>query len=414
MNASDHRITNQSRDISPAKTTRPVDPGEEIPAIDLGPHAQPGGPLQVLFITSAEDFPEELEAMEDSFGRHQLNAGVLELGDVEGGDVTEKRNDLEAKIAQLHKDGRLDDNTVVIISMHGSDGAVPQDQTTLSVEENSEAGSACNGSTVKTIPYTLGVMNHALEVDFHWLIARIRNTLGDGRPYKGQIHLTACGAKRCMELVASDGFSYVAYGGGKSVFVKDAQITCLAVIDLLGHCHRQRIEFPAPEKIAEHAAWVSGATVSFKTPDQSISFSAIKSTPQPLMVNRVVGDMMASKGLRVLEEKLAHGSVEAVKNTIEKFGDKICSYLSGHVVFEVLESNRDVIKKLSLLADHQLPLDHVNEEGDSLLHIAAEMGDLALIDFCLDVGLRVDQKNAKGERPLHLPFHWGLSVRLRN
>ena len=402
MNAFNPLITNQQSAISPGKTTRPVDPVAEIPAIDLGPHAQPGGPLQVLYITSAEDFPEELEAMRESFGRHQLNAGILELDEVEGADVIEKRRDLEARIAQLHEDGRLDDNTVVIISMHGDDGVEAQDRVSSSPKENSTQSTEPNSPNVKIESYKLSVMGDALEVDFTWLISRIRNTVEEGTPYRGQIHLTACGAKRCMDLVAGDGFSYVAYGGGKSVFVKDAQLTCLAVIDLLGHCHRQRIAFPAAEKIAEHAASVSGATVSVTTSDQSIAYSAVKSTPQPLIFNRAVQDSMASKGARAMEEKLAHGSADAVKKTIEKFGEQIWICLPERSIFDAVDSERDVIKKLTLLADHQFPLDPVNREGNSLLHIAAEMGDLALLDFCIDAGLGIEKKNNQGERPLHV------------
>ena len=407
MNASDHLISNQARAISPERALLPVEPGASVTAIDLGPNARPAGPLQVLYIISEDDFPEELEAIEENFSRHQLNAGVLELGDVEGANVFEKRRDLETKIAQLHKDGRLDDNTVVIISMHGGDGMEIHDQMTSPAKENNEGENTSKSSAVKADPYKLSVMDGALEVDFHWLISRIRNTLTEGISYKGQIHLTACGAKRCMDLVAGDGYSYVAYGGGKSVAIKDAQITCLAVIDLLGHCHRQRIEFPAPEKIAEHAASVSGATVSVKTPDQSISFSAIKSVPHPLIVNETVKDTMASKGARVLEEKLAHGSAEVVEKTIEKFGEQIWTHLSGQVIFEVLESNRDVIKKLNFLEDQRWLLDSVNQEGNSLLHIAAEMEDLAILDFCLDAGLAIDKKNKEGERPLHIAVSVG-------
>jgi ankyrin repeat protein len=361
----------------------------------------------VLYITSAKDFPEEAEAMEESFDRHQLNAGLLDLGDIEGADEVEKQRDLESQIALLHQEGRVNDATLVIISMHGDDEVAPADGDIPSSNVSDGVENQPDRNKVKNNSYMLSVLGGALKVDFQWLISRVRNTMGDGVPYKGQIHLIACGAKRCMDLVADDGFSYVAYGGKKSVYVLDGQITCLAVIDLLGHCHRNRIAFPTPEKIAEHAASISGATVSFKTPSQTVSFSSTKSTPQPMVVTKAAREGLATKAARVLEEKLAHGSVSAVKKTIEKFGEDIWIHLDEKSIFEVVESGRDVVKKLTVLADHDWPLGDVDDEGNSLLHLAAETEDLELIDFCMDVELNINAKNKAGERPLHVAVSAG-------
>ena len=407
MNATHLPISHLARDTSLNDATQTIQPSSSIPALDLGPNVRPGEALQVLYITSTKDFPEEVEAMEESFDRHQLNAGLLDLGDIEGADEVEKQRDLESQIALLHKEGRINDATLVIISMHGDDEAEPADHDASSNNVSNGVENAPDKNKVRNKSYMLSVLGGALKVDFQWLISRVRNTMGDGVPYKGQIHLIACGAKRCMDLVADDGFSYVAYGGKKSVYVLDGQITCLAVTDLLGQCHRDRIAFPTPEKIAEHAASVSGATVSFKTPTQSASFSALKSTPQPMVITRAVSGSLATKAARVLEEKLAHGSASAVKKTIEKFGEDIWMHLDEQSIFEVVESGRDVVKKLTVLADHDWPLDGVDHEGNSLLHIAAETEDLELIDFCMDVELNINAKNKAGERPLHVAVSAG-------
>ena len=407
MNATHHPISHLARDTSLNDATQPVQASVSITAVDLGPNVRPGEALQVLYITSAKDFPEEVEAMEESFDRHQLNAGLLDLGDIEGADEVEKQRDLESQIARLHKEGRINDATLVIISMHGDDEAAPADHDAPSNNVSDGVENAPDKNKVKNKSYMLSVLGGALKVDFQWLISRVRNTMGDGIPYKGQIHLIACGAKRCMDLVADDGFSYVAYGGKKSVYVLDGQITSLAVIDLLGQCHRDRIAFPTSEKIAEHAASISGATVSFKTLTQSASFSALKSNPQPMVITTAGKEGLATKAARVLEEKLAHGSASAVKKTIEKFGEDIWIHLDEQSIFEVVESGRDVVKKLTVLADHNWPLDVVDDEGNSLLHLAAETEDLELIDFCLDAELNINAKNKAGERPLHVAVSAG-------
>ena len=407
MNATHHPISHLARDTSLNDATQTVQPSASIPAVDLGTNARTGEALQVLYITSSKDFPEEVEAMEERFDRHQLNAGLLDLGDIEGADEVEKRRDLESQIALLHKEGRINDGTLVIISMHGDDEAAPADHDAPSNNVSDGVENEPDSHKVKNSKYMLSVLGGALEVDFNWLISRVRNTIGDGVPYKGQIHLTACGAKRCMDLVADDGFSYVAYGGKKSVYVLDGQITCMAVIDLLGQCHRNRIAFPTPEKIAEHAASISGATVSFKTPTQSASFSALKSTPQPMVITEAVREGLATKATRVLEEKLAHGSASSVKKTIEKFGKEILANLDGEAIFEVIDSKRDAIEKLNLLKENNFSMDHVNEEGYSLLHIAVENEDMALIDFCLDANVNINQKTKIGERPLHIALSAG-------
>ena len=407
MSISNLLISNLTRSTSLNNTAQTVQASASITAVDLGPNARPGEPLQVLYITSGKDFPDEVDAMEESFGRHQLNAGLLDLADIEGKNIVERKKNLESKIAQLHKDRRIDDATLVIVSMHGGDAPPPEDQEVRIEKVADEIQNVSNSDKDKNSTYMLSVLDHALEFDFGWLISRVRNTLGDGVPYQGQIHLVACGAKRSLELVADDGFSYVAYGGRKPVFTLDGQITCLAVVDLLGRCHRDRVEFPAPEKIAEHAASVSGATVSVKTAEQSIVFSALKSAPRPLIKTKAVYEGIETKGARVMEEKLAHGSAEAVKKTIEKFGETIWDHLSSTVIFDVVDSDRDVIEKLSLLDDYQWPLDEVDGEGNTLLHVAAELGNTSLIDFCVDAGLNINAKNKEGERPLHVAVSAG-------
>jgi ankyrin repeat protein len=395
-------VSNLARSTSLNTTTQTGQASASVTAVALGPNARTGEPLQVLYITSAKDFPEEVDAMEESFSRHQLNAGILDLVDIEGADIDDRKKNLELHIAQLHKDRRLDDATLVILSMHGSEDNALEEQGASQEAVADDIQNSRSNHNAKKANYLLSVLDGALEVDFHWLIARIRNTVGDGIAYQGQIHLTACGAKRCMELVSGDGHSYVAYGGGKSVFTNDAQVTCLAVVDLLGRCHRDRTAFPAPEKIAEHAASVSGATVSVKTADQSIIFSALKSAPQPQVTNKAVAEALETKGARILQEKLAHGSAKAVKKTIEKFGEEIWAHLHDQSIFDVIESGRDVVNKLRLLDEHGWPLDDVNAEGDSLLHLAVEMRDETLIDFCIDAGLPINEKNRKGERPLYI------------
>lgn len=405
MNATHLPLSNLARATLQNNTTQTVQPGTSLAAVDLGPNVRPGEALQILYVTAKADFPEEVKAMEESFSRHQLNAGLLDLGDIQGNDLVERLQDLEFQIAQLHKNGRLNDDTIVFISMHGE--TTPSDQDVRLDEMSDGVENASDSNYVKNGSYMLSVLNDKLRVDFSWLISRFRNTIGNGIPYKGQIHLIACGAKRCMDLVADDGFSYVAYGGRKKVFTMDGQITCLSVIDLLGQCHRDRTEFPTPEKIAEHAASISGATVSFKTPSQSHSFSPLKSTPQPLVVNKNVAEALATRGARILEEKLAHGSADAVKKTIKKFGEQIWRHLHRLSAFEAVESKRDVIEKLSLLEDHDWFLDQVDEDGNSLFHVAAEMEDLALIDFCIDAGLNINAKNKEGERPLHVAVSIG-------
>ena len=97
-----------------------------------------------------------------------------------------------------------------------------------------------------------------------------------------------------------------------------------------------------------------------------MSFSALKSTPQPSVITKAVREGLATKATRVLEEKLAHGSASSVKKTIEKFGEDIWMHLDEQSIFEVVESGRDVVKKLTVLADHDWPLDDVDDEGNSL------------------------------------------------
>lgn len=412
MNAANLPISHLARASSLNNATQTIQPSASIPAVDLGPNARPGEPLQVLYITSKEDFPVEVKAMEESFGLHQLNAGLLELGDIEGQDRHEKRCNLEAKLAQLHKNWCINDATVTIISMHGGDGLASDDESDddESALENNQSDSdrTKNGSALPTKPYLLSVMDSALEVDFNWLISCVRNMNGDGSPYKGQIHLSACGAKQCMDLVGSDGFPYVAYGGRKIILGEDARITCLAVIELLGHCHRNRIEFPSPEKIAEQAAGVSGSTVSVSTSEKSIYFSALKSTPVCMILNKPVIAWLDTKPSRVLAQKLMHGSFHSVQKTEEKFGKIIWSALDSEAAFFAIKSKRDVIDKLIFLKKNMWSFETKDQKGNSLLHKALKSEDMEVINFCIAQHLDTNAENSEGDRPLHYALTQGM------
>ena len=98
MNATNLPISQLARAGSLNNAAQTVQPSASISTVDLGPNARPGEPLQVLYITSRKDFPVEVKAMEESFSLHQLNAGLLELGNIEGQDPHKKQCDLEAKI----------------------------------------------------------------------------------------------------------------------------------------------------------------------------------------------------------------------------------------------------------------------------------------------------------------------------
>ena len=401
MNATNLPISQLARAGSLNNAAQTVQPSASISTVDLGPNARPGEPLQVLYITSRKDFPVEVKAMEESFSLHQLNAGLLELGNIEGQDPHKKQCDLEAKIAQLHKGGRINDATVTIISMHGDDD-LPSDDDESSLETNqTDSDRASNRSALPTQPYRLSVMDSALEVDFYWLVSRVRNISGDGVTYKGQIHLSACKAKRCMDLVAGDGFPYVAYGGRKIVLGEDARITCLAVIELLGHCHRNRIEFPSPEKIAEQAAGVSGSNVSVSTSEKSIYFSALKSAPICMILNKPVVAWLDTKPSRILAQKLTHGSFASVQKTEEKFGKIILSALDAEAAFYAIKSKRDVMDKLIFLKNNRWSFETKDYKGNSLLHKAIRSEDIEVINFCIAQYLDTNAENNDGDRPLH-------------
>lgn len=92
MNTSNLLASNLARASSLNNATKTVQSVASVTAVDLGPHARSGEPLQVLYITCREDFPDEVDEMEKSFGLHQLNAGLLELGQIEGRDPDEKKS----------------------------------------------------------------------------------------------------------------------------------------------------------------------------------------------------------------------------------------------------------------------------------------------------------------------------------
>lgn len=409
MNAANLPISHLARASSLNNATQTVQPSASITPVDLGPNARPGEPLQVLYITSSKDFPDEVDEMEKSFGLHQLNAGLLELGQIEGLDPDEKKSNLEAKIAQLQTGGYITDETIVIISMHGVDDPEWTNKKSSLRESQANSGSANSSSALPDQPYLLSVMGGKLRVAFTWLMSCVRNMKGDGSPYKGQIHLTACYAKRSMDLVAGDGFPYVAYGGLKTVSRWDAKTTCVTVVDLLGHCHRNRMAFPPPEKIAEHAAVISGSTVSVRTSEKSISFSALETKANFAILNDAAVEAYQTKGLRLLVEKLRHGSFASVEKAEKLIVRSMWSHVDPLVAFDAIKSKRDVLNKLIFLSQNKIPLDVRNHTGDSLLHVAIKSMDLEAINFLIAKKLDINAENNAGDLPLDYALSEGLT-----
>lgn len=69
----------------------------------------------------------------------------------------------------------------------------------------------------------------------------------------------------------------------------------------------------------------------------------------------------------------------------------------------------DVLNDLLNQPDWTLPIDHKDDQGNTLLHISSQNGNKRMVKLCLRFGADVDIKNNIGQTPLHFAFGYGYS-----
>ena len=60
-------------------------------------------------------------------------------------------------------------------------------------------------------------------------------------------------------------------------------------------------------------------------------------------------------------------------------------------------------------ADWNVPIDYQDEQGNTILHIAAQNGSKRLVKLCLRRGAFLDVQNLNGQTALHFAFGYGYS-----
>jgi ankyrin repeat protein len=80
---------------------------------------------------------------------------------------------------------------------------------------------------------------------------------------------------------------------------------------------------------------------------------------------------------------------------------KLCS-LARHAKFADAENMLNQ-------ADWNVPIDYQDEQGNTILHIAAQNGSKRLVKLCLKRGAYLDIQNLNGQTALHFAFGYGYN-----
>ena len=80
---------------------------------------------------------------------------------------------------------------------------------------------------------------------------------------------------------------------------------------------------------------------------------------------------------------------------------KACSLLR-HGKFEELQ-------ELLNQPDWKISIDHKDDQGNTMLHIASQNGSKRMVKLCLRYWADVDARNNNGNTPLHFAFGYGYT-----
>ncbi len=408
--------------------------------------------LDVLLITSNEDSHQTRATLLGDLAQlQQVPMQTLYVEQLAGSSKEEKIAALKQQLQELHRSGKIDAHTQVIISMHG---------------------------TIYDGPHRLANKPATFSIGTSDMVSLIRETgrgvtpSSDSSGWQGTIHINACGAGRASEDLKDGAGMTLLYAGKKVTCSFNSFPIYQEMIRQLGEYRKDPAanEFPSAQDLFSTAGSISGEKVHMAGQGNLVQIrSGYLPHPSELTEAAVLERLKLS-----LLAKIVHGKPENVQKAIDLLGPALknikaypplllalndlttaaeekvkmllragedinqrfpsgdtplhvaCKNSTKELVSLLLQQGADIhavdkqgqsalslaIKEkrldlIELLIAAGADANTTMPDGNSVLHLAVEEGNDQLIELLLDKGANLHQKNADGETPLSKLIHRG-------
>jgi len=97
---------------------------------------------------------------------------------------------------------------------------------------------------------------------------------------------------------------------------------------------------------------------------------------------------------------MIQGYAEVAKLLIEHGADVNIHNSIFQTLYQALQSDRP--KLTQLLLEHGVDINFLGKDGNTLMHLASERGDLEVTQWLLDLGAGVHAQNSEGQTPFQV------------
>jgi ankyrin repeat protein len=342
--------------------------------------------LDVLYMTTSDsgfkDISVKLKNQAQSSG---VPMEVLYVERLEGSSKKEKIARLRDDLHKLHQDGKIDENTQIIIHLHGS---------------------------IDDGPHDVAGRENIFSIDTQQLVSLIRKSKApagmesEANRWNGTIHISACGVAKIGKSISNDAGLTLLYGGSKVKLVIESEAIFTELIRQLGEYRKdsENKSFPTARQFYTTAGSISGEKVSLSGDGELCQIRSGFLPPASTLHLQPVMDKLEKS----LIAKLCHGKVSNFRNMVDLLGAAV-----QHIKFipplEVLATSapNDAEAKLKILLRAGVDINQALGSGKVALHHAVGAKQTEMAKLLIKHGADANLTDARGDSPL------GLALRSR-
>lgn len=333
--------------------------------------------LDILFLTTRDqaDFYSELE---DVARVERVQIKTLFVEDFASHNKKQQNENMMACLAQLDQQGKFDDFTQIIGDLHG---------------------------TVHSKIHLVGTQDSTFTEKTRKLIPHIRQGVRSARnshekkPWRGNVHVSGCGAAGAAEdLKDEDGWTLL-YGGKKTASTLNSKIILRTIISEIGKFRKDpdKNPFPSAHDFYLLAGSIGGEKVTLAGNGRLFKIKSGYLPPKEELSKQAVVDRLTN----ALYVKLMHGKTATVKKMVDLAKGETLRNINHFLLLDALFLCDGISfeEKLKILVDAGVDLNTENSDGETILHRACKERKLKKIEILLHHGANPYQKNHKGQAP---------------
>lgn len=329
---------------------------EGIPPVAPVSDREPSdAPLDFHLITSRTDFGNRANTFTEAFTRLGIRAEVTYIEDVAGMASGDKLTALFDKGAAWRSSGKIANETIKVVLLHGGMGNLPPDS---SLDKFCRESMGTQESQPDAQTHIITAAHGRIAFPIRLLDAALRSITIDGSEttigFSKTIIYCSCYSAVFRDEAKKTGGDYVFAIGKKSGIADDFEACLLNIIDACAERKRQHDSALTARDCWSLMQGISGEHVSFVGDDTLEINKVIRSGhSEPALVT--LANCSDDQAMRILFAKLSHGSAKSIQQIIDTRGPAILTADHSRLFprmspwSAVLHSDREVGQKAKIL-----------------------------------------------------------------